>query len=90
MNTSPTLAGRIALVTGAGGGIGREIARLLAAAGAHVVALDLSADALAATAQSLREQRLEITTLQADVSSNEAVREEWRASWPITAGSTSR
>ena len=75
MNTSPTLTGRIALVTGAGGGIGREIARLLAGSGAHVVALDLSADALAATAQSLHEQRLGITTLQADVGSGEAVRE---------------
>jgi NAD(P)-dependent dehydrogenase (short-subunit alcohol dehydrogenase family) len=75
MNTSPTLAGRIALVTGAGGGIGREIARLLAASGAHVVALDLSADGLAATAQSLHEQRLELTTLQADVASGDAVRD---------------
>lgn len=74
MNTSSSLAGRVALVTGAGGGIGREIVRALAAAGAHVVALDLSADALAATAASLREQSLSITTLQADVGSADDVR----------------
>jgi NAD(P)-dependent dehydrogenase (short-subunit alcohol dehydrogenase family) len=45
------LAGRIALVTGAGGGIGAGIARELASAGAHVVVNDINhatADAVAA------------------------------------------
>jgi NAD(P)-dependent dehydrogenase (short-subunit alcohol dehydrogenase family) len=41
-----TLNGKVALVTGAGGGIGREIVRALREAGATVIATDLSADGL--------------------------------------------
>lgn len=43
--------GRRALVTGAGNGIGREIATLLAACGARVVALGRDTDALASLAR---------------------------------------
>jgi NAD(P)-dependent dehydrogenase (short-subunit alcohol dehydrogenase family) len=45
-----SLSGRIAVVTGAGSGLGREIALAYADAGARVVALDLDPDATAATA----------------------------------------
>lgn len=50
------LEGKVAIVTGAGGGIGSATARLLAAMGARIVASDLSLEAAERTAQSVIEQ----------------------------------
>lgn len=47
------LTERVAIVTGAGNGIGAAIATVLAEAGAHVVVSDISADAAKATAQQI-------------------------------------
>ena len=49
----PELAGRVALVTGAASGIGRAIARRLAAAGAHVVVADRNAEGASRVADEL-------------------------------------
>ena len=49
----PLLANHIAVVTGAGSGIGRAIAAGYAREGAHVVALDMNKDSVAATAQQI-------------------------------------
>ncbi len=47
------LARNVAVVVGAGSGIGKEVAHRLAREGAHIVAADLSADAAQATADEL-------------------------------------
>lgn len=49
----PLLANHIAVVTGAGSGIGRAIAAGYAREGAHVVALDMNKDSVASTAQQI-------------------------------------
>lgn len=49
------LQGKVALVTGAGGGFGEGIARLLAAEGARVVCADMRAEAAAAVADQIGE-----------------------------------
>jgi NAD(P)-dependent dehydrogenase (short-subunit alcohol dehydrogenase family) len=51
----PELSGHVAIVTGAASGIGREVARDLAARGAHLVLADLDSDGLAGTADPLDE-----------------------------------
>src|SRR5689334_10946522 len=54
-----TLAGKTALVTGAGAGIGRAIAELFAAERAHVIATDRDAAALAGLGA--QQQALDVT-----------------------------
>ena len=63
-----TLDGQTALVTGAGSGIGRGIALVLAREGVKIVALDVNEERAAATAASARELGAEATALIADVS----------------------
>lgn len=66
----PELAGRIAVVTGAGSGIGRAIAHRFAAAGAAVVAADLNLAAAEETATDFPEQ---IVPYQVDVTDEPSV-----------------
>jgi NAD(P)-dependent dehydrogenase (short-subunit alcohol dehydrogenase family) len=68
------LAGKNALVTGAGSGIGRAIALRLAAEGAHVTILESRAEAGATTANEIRAAGGAARVLAVDVSDTEAMR----------------
>ncbi|MBM7077727.1 MULTISPECIES: 2,3-dihydro-2,3-dihydroxybenzoate dehydrogenase [Micromonospora] len=64
-----------ALVTGAAGGIGAEVARALARRGTPVAAVDSDADRLRATVDEARSAGLPLTAYPADVRSGAAVRD---------------
>ncbi len=69
-----TLAGKVAIVTGAAQGIGRGIAQALAQAGAAVMLADVNADAGTATAAELAAQGGESRYRHADVTQEADVR----------------
>jgi len=63
------IPGKVAIVTGAGSGIGRAAALRLAREGARVVAVDLNADSAAETARMVEEGGGDAASIRADVSS---------------------
>ncbi|MGD9867039.1 MAG: SDR family oxidoreductase [Hyphomicrobiales bacterium] len=69
-NGAARFAGRVALVTGAGSGIGRDCVRRFAGEGASVVAVDLEADPVAETLAPVEGPKL---ARPADVTRREAV-----------------
>jgi gluconate 5-dehydrogenase len=74
MTDTFSLAGRVALVTGAYRGLGFAIARGLARAGAAVVMNGRKADALTAAARTLADEGLAVSTSVFDVTDSAAVR----------------
>ncbi|MGC4934212.1 SDR family oxidoreductase [Gordonia sp. DT30] len=60
----------VAVVTGAGGGIGGAIARALSAAGARVVLTDLDADAVTATAKTIADRGAEVVARSGNAADN--------------------
>src|SRR5438552_5160414 len=67
------LAGRVAVVTGAGGGIGSEVALVFAEHGAIVVANDVDPHSLGQTALACQRHTRESIAIVADVSESAAV-----------------
>ena len=68
-----TLAGKIALITGAAGGIGASVAREFAKQGAHLALLDTNMQGLATLEESLRRQGTTVRTTVADLSTQTGV-----------------
>jgi len=67
------LDGRVAIVTGAARGIGRETAETLAAAGAHVVLADLDKETTETAAAEIRVRGLHASAIVADVADEASV-----------------
>ena len=70
----PGIRGKVAIVTGAGGGIGEAYARGLAAAGARVVVAEINKDAGARVAREIATSGGDALALEVDVGSVESTR----------------
>lgn len=67
MDDALALAGRVAIVTGAGNGLGRAESLALARAGARVVLNDLPGDAVEAVAREIRKDGGQAVVAAGDV-----------------------
>ncbi len=68
-----SIAGKVALVTGAGQGIGRAIALRLAKDGADLALVDVKNDKIAAVAEEIKALGRKVVTFKADISQREQV-----------------
>ena len=67
-----TVAGKVVVITGAAGGIGRALARSFGQAGARLALLDVDDDALKAAAADAESDRFDVTAQICDVTNMEA------------------
>lgn len=72
------LTGRVALVTDASSGVGQHFSRVLASAGAHVLAAGRQVEKLDAIAGAIRAKGGRCTALELDVSSTASIRDAHR------------
>lgn len=68
-----SLEGKVAVITGAGSGIGRETARIMALAGARIIAADIRAEGLEATSEMIRSAGGDVSSRTLDVASREEI-----------------
>ena len=69
------LNNKVALVTGGGSGIGKEVCNVLAKQGAEVIVLDLNADAAQATTNEIISNNGKSSSIQVDVTNQQKVLE---------------
>lgn len=70
-----SFSGKVAAITGAGSGIGRELALQLARRGCHLALCDVNEKGLAETAEVARRMKIKVTDTRVDASDREAVYE---------------
>jgi 3-oxoacyl-[acyl-carrier protein] reductase len=71
--SASTLEGRVAIVTGAGGGVGGGICSALVSAGAAVAAVDIKRDKAERVAESVSRNGARCVALETDVSDRSSV-----------------
>uniref|UniRef100_A0A915D3P1 Short-chain dehydrogenase/reductase 3 n=1 Tax=Ditylenchus dipsaci TaxID=166011 RepID=A0A915D3P1_9BILA len=71
--TKKNLHGKLVLITGAGGGIGRELAKSFALLGSRLILWDANADANEQSAKECRKIGAEVTTNNIDITDRDAV-----------------
>lgn len=69
---------KVAAITGAGSGIGQQLAILLAQQGAHLALSDVNEQGLAETVSLIKQYPVNVTTTQLDVSDQKTIK-EWAA-----------
>jgi dihydroanticapsin dehydrogenase len=69
------LNGKVAIVTGAGAGIGKATAELFAEEGARLVVVDIDATALEETAANIKALGVDVLPIQADISDEDSVKD---------------
>ena len=69
-----TFNNKVAAVTGAGSGIGQQLALLLAKQGCHLSLSDINEQGLAKTVELLKDSNVRVTTQKLDVSDRDAMR----------------